>query len=129
MTNTEELEFARKIRHALDARCAVLPPSTQQRLASARNVALSHYKSEARTNPVLAIAGPSLRQPRRWHLRLGMAAPLVAGLALVIGLYQFEQQSHQDQVADLDAAVMLDDLPLAAYTDHGFNSFLMKRGD
>ncbi|MEO7031666.1 MAG: DUF3619 family protein [Herbaspirillum sp.] len=132
MNTTEELEFARKIRRVLDQRSAVLPPSAQERLASARKIALSHHKLQIQAAPVFAgapalITGNNSFHP--WRLRLGMLTPLLIGLILVVGLYQYERQSHINAVADLDTAVLLDDLPIAAYTDHGFNSFLMKRGD
>jgi hypothetical protein len=59
-----------------------------------------------------------------WLGRLGIAAPLLAGALLFVGLYQFEQQQKITETADIDAAVLSDDLPLSAYLDHGFNAYL-----
>ncbi len=132
MNNSEELEFAYKVRRALDERSDALPSAMAARLAAARELALSRKKVEARA-PAPALAGAGRlgfgRDNRSWLVRLGVAAPLLAGLMLFVGLYQYEQQSHINDIADLDAAVLADELPLSAYTDHGFNAFLAKRGD
>ncbi len=132
MNNTEELEFAYKVRRALDQRSEALPPAMAARLLAAREFALSHKKMEVRAaTPALAAAGAFHPNPqnRSWLARIGVAAPLLAGLLLFVGLYQYEQQSHINDIADLDAAVLADELPLSAYADHGFNAFLAKRGD
>lgn len=134
MNHTEERELAYKIRRALDESSDAVPAATAARLAAARKIALSHKKQEARVAlPTLAGTAPagnwSLQQTGSWLQRLGIAAPLLAGLMLFVGLYQYEQQSHINEIADLDAAVLSDELPLSAYVDHGFNAFLAKRGD
>jgi len=132
VNNSEELEFAYKVRRALDERSDALPPTMAARLAAARELALSRKKIEVRAPaPTLAGAGRLGfgRDSRSWLVRLGVAAPLLAGLMLFVGLYQYEQQSHINDIADLDAAVLADELPLSAYVDHGFNAFLAKRGD
>jgi hypothetical protein len=134
MNHTEELEFSYRVRRALDARNEALPAATASRLAAARKLALTHKKAEVRAaRPAFAGATPagfwSFQPSHSWLGRLGVAAPLLAGLMLFIGLYQYEQQSHINEIADLDAAVLSDELPLSAYADHGFNAFLAKRGD
>lgn len=131
MNNTEELEFAYRIRRALDERNAVLSASTLDRLALARKTALSHKKTVRVTVPVLAAnattAANTFWSAPSWLARLGTLAPLLAGLALFIGLYQYEQQSHINEIAEIDTAVLSDELPLSAYADHGFNAYLAKR--
>ena len=44
-----------------------------------------------------------------------------------MGIYQAEQQQRISELAELDAAVLSDELPLSAYLDHGFNAYLTKR--
>jgi hypothetical protein len=134
MNHTEEMELAYHIRRALDHRNQALSAATATRLAAARKIAVSRKKPEARSARFMlagAAAGGSrsFRAPHAWLQRLGVVAPLLAGLLLFVGLYQYEQQSHINEIADLDAAVLSDDLPLSAYADHGFNAFLAKRGD
>ncbi len=61
------------------------------------------------------------------------AAPLRArrgrSLALVIslvGIAYWEDQQRTAELADIDAAMLSDDLPLDAYLDHGFNAYLSR---
>lgn len=134
MNHTEELELAHHIRRALDQRNQAMPAVAAARLAAARKIAVSRKKPEARSALSVLAGGTaagnwSFRAPHAWLQRLGVAAPLLAGLLLFVGLYQYEQQSHINEIADLDAAVLSDELPLSAYADHGFNAFLAKRGD
>lgn len=56
-----------------------------------------------------------------------MALPLLAFIIGLTGIYEFEQQQHIFETAEIDAAVLSDELPLIAYFDHGFNAYLVKR--
>lgn len=135
--NTHELNFAYKVRHALNENLDNLPASTSDRLASARNVALSRKKQDnparvlaAQQQTVLAGApGKHFGNPFSWLGRIGIALPLLALLAGLIGIYQFEEQQHISDIADIDAAVLSDELPVSAYLDHGFNTYLSARGE
>ncbi|MFX6226163.1 DUF3619 family protein, partial [Acinetobacter baumannii] len=44
------------------------------------------------------------------------------------GIYQHENAKRVSYLADIDAAVLSDELPLSAYLDHGFNAFLAEKG-
>lgn len=85
----KELEFALKIRRALDERAATLPP---------RPVSLAR--------------------------RIARALPLAVLLAGIAGIAYWENLQHTAELADIDAAMLSDDLPLNAYLDHGFNAYL-----
>ena len=127
--NTDDINLAYKIRHALDEQLDHLPASTVDRLAAARAAAMARKKPDAARFGFSAgagagwrglgafLAGPTLS-------RLAIAVPL---LALVIGMggfYQHEQQQQLAALADIDAAVLADELPLTAYLDPGFNAYL-----
>lgn len=133
--NNNELNFAYKVRHALNEQIAVLPTSTTERLASARNIALTHKKKNsplrlfARQVNFAGQVGNFFNEPISWVGRLGVAAPLLLGVVLFVGLYQYEQQQRISETADIDAAVLSDELPLSAYLDHGFNAYLAKRAE
>lgn len=130
---SKEQEFVRELRRALDESAASLPASTTDRLATARHAALSRKKSEA--EPVFvrvpALAGmPSsgLPAPRRRSplARLALAWPLAALVAGLFAIAYFEDQQRTAELADIDAAMLSDDLPLNAYLDHGFNAYLSR---
>jgi len=45
------------------------------------------------------------------------------------GIYQYESERRINELAELDVAVLSDELPLNAYLDHGFDTYLNKHGD
>jgi hypothetical protein len=128
--NTDDINLAYKIRHALNENLDNLPASTTDRLAAARALALSRKKADA---PVSA--GKQQRPlfdfrsvlSMQWVARAAVAAPLLAMVAGLVGVYQVEREQRSAELADLDAAVLSDDLPLTAYTDHGFNAYLVQQ--
>ncbi|MFC3110372.1 DUF3619 family protein [Undibacterium arcticum] len=135
--NNSDLNFAYKVRHALNENLDNLPASTADRLASARKIAMSHKKQD---NPprllatqqrtvVAGGAGRHFGDSFDWLGRIGIALPLLALVAGLIGIYQFEEQKHISDTADIDAAVLSDELPVSAYLDHGFNTFISTRGE
>lgn len=133
--NTTELNFAYRVRRALDENIAVLPASTTEKLASARKEALSRKKKEA-SGRILAprrtltgSVGGFFQEPAAWLGRMGFAVPVIVLAAGLISIYKFEQQQRISDMAEIDALVLSDELPLSAYLDHGFNAYLAKRGE
>ncbi|RAN50223.1 hypothetical protein RB25_00225 [Herbaspirillum rubrisubalbicans] len=133
--NNKEMQFAYKVKLALDANLDTLSDDTLQSLAAARRVALARKKQAPLhvqvKQPVLAGAlGGTMMSSEKpsWWSRLGVAAPLLAGIILFAGIYQHENAKRVSYLADIDAAVLSDELPLSAYLDHGFNAYLAEKG-
>lgn len=130
---TEEINLAYKVRHALNENLEALSPEISNRLNLARNVALSRKKSDAplRTLNIHGVLAGNVanltNRPFSWMGRIGLAIPLLAFIVGLAGIYEFEQQQHIFDAAEIDAAVLSDELPLIAYLDHGFNAYLAKR--
>jgi len=136
--NPKELNFAYKVRHALNENVDNLPPSIAERLASTRQIALSRKKKESGLRILLTQrtlageAGRLLDTRLPWLARIWFALPLLVLLLGALGLasiYRHEQQRFISEIAEIDAAVLTDELPLSAYVDHGFNAYLAKRGE
>jgi hypothetical protein len=133
--NNRELNFAYKIRHALNDQLDVLSASTNERLASSRKLALTRKKKDSTLRlfvqqvSLASQVGNFFNEPISWIGRLGVATPLLLGVVLFCGLYQYEQQQRITETAEIDAAVLSDELPLSAYLDHGFNAYLAKRAE
>ena len=131
--NTDDLNFAYKVRHALNEKLDDLPASTTDRLAAARKAALARKKADAparvvaRKNVLAGIASQLFAEPLSWLSRMSVVIPLLVLVAGAAGIYQFEQEQQIAELAELDAAVLSDELPLSAYMDHGFNAYLTKR--
>jgi len=121
-----ELQFAHRIRQALNRRTVQLSPITVERLRLAREQALSRQLAEQpeRSLELAGIAGG--RRARggftlRWLLP---AAVLVLGLA---SIYVWQQSFRVAEVEDVDSRLLTDDLPIDAYLDKGFQAWLKKR--
>ena len=127
--NADDTNFAYKVRHALNARLDDMPASTADRLANARKMALSRKKTDApRKLAQLSFAGNIGAFFSFSSLgRAGVAIPLLALVAGLAGVYQYEHDRRIEELAELDAAVLSDELPLTAYLDHGFNAYLAQR--
>ncbi|ABR89355.1 Uncharacterized conserved protein [Janthinobacterium sp. Marseille] len=130
---TKELDLAYKLRHALDESANQVSANTAERLASARNIALSRKKQGITApafaaQPALASYGGAPSSDHRWAWlgRMGLLVPLAALVFGLVGAYQFEQQQQIMDSASIDAEVLTDDLPISAYLDHGFDAFLAK---
>ncbi|WP_179401778.1 DUF3619 family protein [Burkholderia guangdongensis] len=131
----QEIEFALKVRRALDERAAALPVATTDRLAVARRAALARKKPEPVAAPVFvpafagmpATSGPprtGRRPPASLGRRLLRAWPLALLVAGLVGIGYWEDMQRTAELADIDAAMLSDNLPLNAYLDHGFNAYL-----
>lgn len=134
--NMDEINFAYKVRHALNQNLEHLPASATSRLTAARQAALARKKADApirmlASAPATAqgMAGGLLGNPFSWISRLSVALPVVVVMASLVGMYQAEKQHRISELAEIDAMVLSDELPLNAYLDHGFNAYLAKRGD
>lgn len=132
--NTRELNFAYKVRHALNESAEKLPPSTAEKLASARKIAISRQKKASGLRVLVpqrlfaGNVGHFFNAPLAWLGRMGIMVPVFALFALLASIYQVEQR-HISDTAEMDVAVLADELPLSAYLDSGFNAFLASRDD
>lgn len=139
--DNKELEFVQAMRRALDESAASLPTATTARLAAARKAALGRKKAEqpvlVRVPSFAAAAGVGtlpgglqggFKAPRRRSAlaRFALAWPLAALVAGLFAIAYFEDQQRTAELADIDAAMLSDDLPLTAYLDHGFNAYLTR---
>ncbi|WP_404992857.1 DUF3619 family protein [Cupriavidus pauculus] len=137
----QERRIAHEIRLALDASAEAVPQDIAARLAAARRMALAAKKAEARTHvPQLALPGAPhglsfddddspLHRAGAWMRKLALVWTLVALCAGLLGIYHWQQQQRVEELADVDAAMLLDDLPPTAYADQGFHVFLKRDRD
>lgn len=127
--NADDLNFAYKVRHALNEHLDHLPPSTTDRLASARKAALARKKPHAPVQLAQRQLAGNIGALFSLSFlgRMSVIVPLLALVAGLAGIYQYEEQQRIAEMAELDAAVLSDELPLTAYLDDGFNAYLEQR--
>ncbi|MES2105757.1 MAG: DUF3619 family protein [Pseudomonadota bacterium] len=132
---TRDIDFAYKVRHALNESAESLPSQTLDRLANARKIAMSRKKAET-PSAALAIkgvlagnAGFSFQGPGSWLGKVGIAMPLLVLVIGLFGIYHYEEQRRVSDLADIDAAMLVDELPPDAYLDTGFTTYLSNAGE
>jgi Protein of unknown function (DUF3619) len=123
-----EARFARSVAACLSESAESVAPDVSERLRFAREKSLeiarrARAKEETLgvTSSGAAIGGFS-RSP--WWLRFASVLPLVA---LVGGLVLIQDRQARSQIsvaAQVDEALLGDDLPIDAYRDPGFTEFL-----
>ena len=128
-----EQHFALNVRQVLNEAASQIPNAHLERLNAARKMALRAQKPEqpamqwATRAAFVGTMGAarSVSSDTGWRRGLGLTlVMLVLVGACLAGIFQIEQQRHIDELADIDAALLSDDIPLNAYADHGFNAYL-----
>ncbi|HWH74625.1 MAG TPA: DUF3619 family protein [Methylibium sp.] len=121
---TAEARYALRVAARLNEAGAALPAEISERLRFAREQALAKARAIQRETAAGAVSGGALSLRGGWWPRLAAALPI---LALAAGLALVQQDQREEQLraaAEIDAALLADDLPPAAYTDPGFAEFL-----
>ena len=119
-----------QLAHLLTQASGDLPHELNERLRVARQQALAVRKPEpapktqliAQGNS-LTLSGPPSEGLGLWSV-LASALPLLALLAGLITIQWFDKQQIVSELAEIDTALLVDDLPPVAYSDPGFIQFL-----
>jgi len=129
MTDTDH-ELAGKITRLLDQGITDLEPRVAARLVAARQEALARHREERAPAWGWAAAANTGRhygsdESRRHNVRLILLVAVLLS-ALAIGL-TWQNTNTGSDIADIDASLLSDELPINAYLDKGFDSWV-KRG-
>jgi hypothetical protein len=125
--NQPEHELAKKLVQYLDYGVDHLEPGVRERLATARKTALSHYRGKPATVLGLAWAGQAavrFAEHRSHSARVLIVA--AALLAATAGVVYWQSTGPANGLAELDAYLLADELPVNAYLDKGFDSWLKR---
>jgi hypothetical protein len=137
-TQSEQMQdrFGRRVAARLSAGTAELSHDVAERLRAARVQAVARRKpAVVRTAAAAAALAGGVGtltfgdEGQSWWNRSASVLPLIALVAglFVIQVAQDERRAHE--VAEVDAALLTDDLPPAAYADPGFIQFLRTNKD
>jgi hypothetical protein len=107
-----ENDLARRIVGRLDHGLDELPASTLERLRAARVAALGRLRPETAPGPA------------RFFERMGvrLALPVAIVIASITGLLYWQMSSPHEE--ELDAGMLAGELPIHAYIDPGFDTWL-----
>ena len=137
MTTTDPLraqaladQFGRTVAQRLSAGTDEMDYAVRERLRAARVRALVARKTEA-TAPVVVGRGGAATLglgERTWLNRIASVLPLVVLAAGLVMLHVSQSERRASELAEVDAALLTDDLPPAAYADPGFVQYLKSSG-
>ena len=125
-----QARFARRIAARLTAGTGTLDGDLTERLRFARERALERAalarKSAASTSAVGVTASGSavLGGGSGWWVRIASVLPLVALLLGLVLIQRWQTTAQISVAAEVDAALLADDLPPTSYRDAGFAEFL-----
>jgi hypothetical protein len=132
--STEALQarLARRVAARLTEQGERLPHDIAERLRVAREQAvLRSRQAQARRAEVPAVApvrvagrSAALASGPGWWVRLGAWLPLLLLLSGLVLIQQLHERAEIQAAADVDAALLADDLPPLAYHDPGFLEFV-----
>ena len=119
--------FGRKVAARLAEGTQQLPHEVTERLRAARVRATLRRKLEIAV-PVrgysMAGAGRLVDEGLGLWSRLASALPVVVLAAGLVAIHVIQNDLRAHELAEVDAALLIDDLPPAAYADPGFARFL-----
>lgn len=123
------LRLAARLSEGVDA----MDADIAERLRFAREKALERARAlrAAESRPAVAVgaSGAAVLGGGGWWIKLGSVLPL---LVLAGGLFLIQYMHSEAQIetaAEIDAELLADDLPPAAYNDAGFVEFLKSPRD
>lgn len=117
-----ELHFAYKVRQHLNRGLHEMRPEAADRLAVARQIALSRQKRTA-PQSVLAAAGSHFHfQFENLRFKQFVAALALATCAVAASFWVADQRVNE--LSEIDSALLADELPISAFTDKGFSAWL-----
>jgi hypothetical protein len=119
-------QFGRAVAMRLSAGADEMPYEAGERLRAARVRALAARK-HPEAAPVVVGRGASATLAlgeRTWWNRIASVLPLVVLAAGLVLIHTVQTDRRASELAEVDAQLLTDDLPPAAYADPGFAQYL-----
>jgi Protein of unknown function (DUF3619) len=123
-------QFGRRVALRLDSAADEMPYEVRERLRAARVRALQ-LRQQPEVAPVAITRGGAVTLglgDRGWFYRIASVLPLLLLAAGLVLLHSVQSDRRASELAEVDAALLTDDLPPAAYADPGFVQFLKTGG-
>lgn len=126
--------YGRRVAARLSQGTAGLPYEVSERLRAARTQALAQRKRSVglRTAATVSASGGAAtitgdEKFSLWQMAAS-ALPIIALVAGLVFIHVVQNERRANEVAEVDAALLTDDLPPAAYADPGFIQFVKQSG-
>lgn len=121
--------FGSRVGALLDEAADRLPYRTVHRLDRAREAALARLPAHLQAETVAAVSGATQsvlagRPLGRLWRPAALALPALVLAAGLYGITLWTDAQDAQETAEVDAEVLVDDLPISAYADRGFGVYL-----
>ena len=116
-------EASRDVPHDISERLKAAREQALARARLARRMETAGADTVVGAGPALAL-GSSGRRRSDWWFKLASAVPLAALVAGFLFIEHLHVNSQIKAAAEIDSALLADDVPPAAYSDPGFVEFL-----
>jgi hypothetical protein len=123
-----QARFARSVAACLSESAEQVSPDVAERLRFGREKALAVAR---RAHPEVAALGVTASgaaiaggSGSRWWLRFASVLPLFALVGGLVLIQNWQSRTQINVAAEIDEALLGDDLPINAYRDPGFSEFL-----
>lgn len=126
--------YGLKIAARLSEGATTLPHDLSERLRVARIQAVSKRKvyRQVGIEAVLSRGGAATLgagdDGLNWWSRIASALPLLALAVGLVTIHAIQNEKIANEIAGVDVALLVDDLPPAAYADPGFAQFIKASG-
>jgi hypothetical protein len=126
--------FGRRVAARLSEGAAGLPYEVSERLRAARTQAMARRKRVAALQTATSVSASggaaTVTGDEKFSLWqfAASALPILALVAGLVFIHAVQNERRASEVAEVDAALLTDDLPPAAYADPGFIQFLKQSG-
>jgi len=130
LTEDQADALGKAIAHRLSEGAGELPHDISERLKVARSQAVAKRRIvSVQSASAVSYAGAEAtlqfgEQDGGWLNRLASLLPLIALIAGLISIAVLQDEDRTRELAEVDAELLTDDLPPAAYTDPGFAQYL-----
>lgn len=130
-TDSLQNRFGLKTASYLSAGAVDLPYDISERLRAARSQAVSVRKiAKPETDKSIVNTGGSAAliwgtgEGLSWWARIGAVLPLIALVVGLLTINSIQNNNRAQELAEVDVALLTDELPPAAFSDPGFVQFL-----
>ena len=117
-------ELATRIARLLDESTDKLSPQRRDALAKARGAALARYSQQRQVVAAPAWASVIGNFTERSVFGVRYLIPIAALVLGLIGVVYVQTNGVMSNIADIDLRLLTDELPIDAYLDKGFESWL-----
>jgi hypothetical protein len=117
-------ELAGRIARLLDEGADTLSPRRRDALAKAREAALARYSGRRQPAPAAAWVTALGNVTERSVFGVRYLIPLAALVLGLIGVVYVQTNGVMSNIADIDLRLLTDELPIGAYLDKDFESWL-----